>query len=423
MKLYFSPLLLSIILVLAGGVFVLVSNSSTLWHNNQTDTAESISKAEALVATKPARTQPYIALSSLYLQKIRETSDSTFYTKIDALMDVATTIDPHDADVPAIRASVAMGRHDFKTAYDHIREALALNSSRGAYYGLKGDAEIELGKYDGAVKSFQTMVNLRPDFSSWTRIAYIRELYGDIAGARIALNTAISSGSNYPENIAWAYVELSKLDIRNDTSRALVDLQMAQKTFPLYSQAMEGLGKTEYARGDMLQAENYFKSAYATLPLAQYAIDLADIAFVRGDKATSEQYIALAQVAFRASRRAGVNTDLEESLFLSDHGMSLLDALAKAERAYSERPSIYGADYLAWALYKNGMTEQATHYTAQALRLGLTDPLILYHQGVIASVAGDIKSAKKYLKKAYEINPHFSIEYAADLAERVQSFK
>jgi hypothetical protein len=127
MKLYFSPLLLSIILVLAGGVFVLVSNSSTLWHNNQTETAESasplerfISKAEALVATKPARTQPYIALSSLYLQKIRETSDSTFYTKIDALMDVATTIDPHDADVPAIRASVAMGRHDFKTAYGHI---------------------------------------------------------------------------------------------------------------------------------------------------------------------------------------------------------------------------------------------------------------------------------------------------------------
>jgi Flp pilus assembly protein TadD len=70
---------------------------------------------------------------------------------------------------------------------------------------------------------------------------------------------------------------------------------------------------------------------------------------------------------------------------------------------------------LAWALYKNGQQEEAAHLTNKALILGEVDPLILFHQGMIALAYKDKVRAKEYLTKAYVLNPHFSIQYADTL--------
>lgn len=422
MKQFYSPLFVISSLVILSGLFVVISNTA-FFHTThsiaQTSIDQSISRAQAVVETHPPLIKPYIALASLYLQKIRETSDASYYTKIDELMNTAQQIDPKDGDVLAIRASVALGRHDFKKGYIEIQKALALNTSRSAYWGLKGDAEIELGLYKEAVQSFQKMVDLRPDFSSWSRIAYIRELYGTVDGAKSALTSAISSGSNYPENIAWAYVEQGKLDMRSNPTTALADFGNALTVLPSYTQAMEGIGKAEFALGNSTEAETYFMRAYTGLPLAQYAVDLADLYSIRGDTTKSKQHLALAQVAYDTSRASGVNTDLEESLFMSDHDIDLAQAVEKARRAYMERPSVYGADYLAWALYKNGAIVEASQLSPEALRLGTVDPLILYHQGLIARALGDMIHAKAYLTKSYELNPHFSLLYAADLKKSI----
>ena len=216
-----------IVLLLAASIgFVFVSNSA-LFRNSEKVTGSSldasIAQAETNVSTHASTTKPYIALASLYLQKIRETSDSSYYQRIESLMDSAEKVDSKDGDIFAIRSSISMGRHDFKSGYIAIQKALRLNPNRPAYYGLRGDSEIELGKYDAAVTSFQTMVDKRPDFNSWSRIAYIRELNGDVIGAKSSLNQSIGSGSTYPENIAWAYVELGKLDLRDNPDAATHD--------------------------------------------------------------------------------------------------------------------------------------------------------------------------------------------------------
>jgi tetratricopeptide (TPR) repeat protein len=419
-----APILIFVSLIIFGIVFVI---GSTIFFHQTPSVASSgsaldigIARAQAQIAAHPPLTKPYITLASLYLQKVRETSDSSYYAKIDALMDTAALIDPTDGDVPAIRASAAMGRHDFVAGYAYITKALALNDTRAAYWGLKGDADIELGRYDEAVASFQKMVDMRPDFSSWSRIAYIRELYGDIPGAKTALNQAITSGSNYPENIAWAYVELGKIDLRTDPHLALTDFTHALTVLPTYSQAIEGEGKAEYALGDAVQAQKLFMQAYTMLPLAQYAVDIGDLAQIQGSTSTSQQYYALAQVAFNTSRSSGVDTDLEESLFLSDHDLDLSKALQYATQAHTARPSMYGADYLAWALYKNGKTAEAATYVKEAFRLGQNDALILYHQGMIAQSVGDTSNANSYFKKAYALNPNFSVQYAVMLKNIVQ---
>lgn len=422
----FVPLLITLALIAAAAATVVITNRDTFFAAKHVSTAKldmDIAAAEKRVATKPSITPPYIALASMYLQKARETSDANYYNKVDLLMDQATKVNPKDADIPALRASAQLGRHHFKEAKQFTQEALALNTTTATYYGLDGDANIELGQYQAAVDDFQKMTDIRPSFSSWSRIAYIRELYGDTPSALQALKEAISSGSSYPENIAWAYVEQGKLLARTDLSQADAVYKNALVVLPTYSQAHEGLGKDAFFKGDTAIAEKEFIAAYTILPLAQYAVDLGDLYAHEGNTTKANQEYALAQAAFNLSTKGGVNTDLEESLFLSDHSIMLPDALAMARRAFTDRPSQYGADYLAWALYKNGNASEATQYRDKAFVLGMNDPLILLHQGIIALANDDKIHARQYLQKANSLNPHFSIQYADLLAHNISLAK
>ncbi len=373
------------------------------------------------IKTNPDNIQLYISLSQTYLQKVRETADVAYYQKINDLMDKAEKLDPKNADVPATRASVELGRHHFKEGENFANAALTLNPHNHLYYGLLGDADIELGKYTEAVKAYQEMVNLRPDYSAYIRIAYIRELYGDIKGAKETLRLAIDSGSNIKESLAFAYVELGKQDMRGDLNQASKDFKDALEIVPDYPTALEGLGKIAYFKGDNTQAEKYFGEAYNKLPIVQYATDLGDLYSAEGISNKAKQYYTLGQTSFTQSETSGVNTDLEQSLFLSDHDLNLGEALSRAERAYADRPSIYAADYLSWAHYKNGEFDKASQYEKEALRLGETDPLILFHQGMIAAKNGDRIKAKKYLSASLKLNPRFSILQADVLSKTLKT--
>lgn len=402
-----------VLLILLIGVGAIVASNYKAFFNT-TSTSQSALDTEILrlekeIAMRPTRSTPYIGLSALYLQKIRETSDSSYYQKIDDLLIQAEKINPQDADIYAMRATVSNGRHDFKKGKEFIDKALALNTTTALYYGIAGDCAIELGDYEQAVSYFQKMVDTRPSFASWSRIAYIRELYGDFGGAQVALEQAIASGSKYPENIAWAYVEKGKLDIRTNPQEARTNFEMALKVLPTYSQAMEGLGRVAYVTGDTREAEAQFMNAYKQLALAQYAIDLGDLYQVTGETQKASQYYALAQEAYATSAKAGVDTDLEESLFLSERGLRLADALAMAQRASIARPNRNAADALALAQLKNNQIAQAVTNRQKAFTLGQNDPAILYHQSLVARANKEEKLADEFLAKSKKINPHFSI--------------
>src|SRR5213592_4088610 len=98
---------------------------------------------------------------------------------------------------------LALARHQFREALALGRQAHALQPQRPLVYGVIGDAQIELGQYDDAVQTFQQMVDLRPDLSSYSRVSYARELHGDVEGAIEAMQKAVEAGSPAAENTAW----------------------------------------------------------------------------------------------------------------------------------------------------------------------------------------------------------------------------
>ena len=384
---------------------------------------EQIKWLEKNINDDPKNIANYITLSSLYLQRIRETADVSAYEQIASLMREAEKIDPKNSDILSLQSQIELGRHNFWSGKILIQRAIDINPNRAAYYGILGDTQIELGEYTGAVDSFQKMIDMRPDYNSYIRIGYIRELYWDIPGAINSLKLAIDAGSKYPENIAYAYVELWKLELRENLENAKQYFESSIRLVPEYPPALEWLGKVAYYNQDLTLARSYFEKAYARLPIVQYLINLADLDIVMGQVVEANQKLTLAEITFDTTQKSGINTDLEESLFLSDHDLRLPDALTMAKRAYLVRPNIFAADNLSWALYKNKEYSEAAKYTTWALIQGEHDPFILYHQGMIALKNNNSTEAQRYLNGALELHPRFSIIDSQQAAEILNSIK
>ena len=406
---------LAILVAITIGSEVLQNRSN----ESSTQTLSTVDSAIASTTDKLAENSnsatQRINLCQAYLQKVRETADSSYYDKCDPLLTKALSIEPSNAEVLATQASVAYGRHNFTRGLELSQKALLINPNRPAYYGLVSDGQIELGQYSVAAASVQTMVNKQPNLNSFNRVAYIRELYGDITGAKSALNRAVSSGSSFSENIAYSQVELAKLTARSNLGEAKSIYSRALNTQKDYAPALEGLGRIAFAEGDYSKALSYFDQAYKELPIAQYATGLGATYSAQGNKTKASQQYYLATLAFDKSSSGGVDNDFEKAVFLTDQGKDLDTANKLAKKALEKRPNLFTYDALAWNFYKKGDFTQAQTNIQEALKFGLSQPIINYHAGMIAEKLGQNEQAKTYLQKAfsedkYFLETHFSLK-------------
>lgn len=382
--------------------------------NAITATDALITRLEKQLADNPEALKSYISLANAYNQKVRESADVGYYQKISDLMDRAESAFPNHPDIYSTRANVLLGRHHFYEALALIEKSIRLNPREPLYYSIAADGYIETGQYDKAVEATDIMLSLKPGSLAYTRAAYLRELYGDIDGAIELMEAAADTTSSFPENSAWTYTELGKLYARSDSAAAQRAFESALKIIPDYPPAIAYLGKLAAGKQNYTAAITYFEKAFSLLPIAQYAIDLGDAHRKANDQAKAIQYYSLAKIAFSASKSSGVDTDLEEAVFLLDRDLDIEIALQKAKAAYEKRPGIFAADTLAWGYYKNGQMTEAIKYGKEAMRIPHKSGEIFYHQSLISLAAGDSKKAAEYADKAFQFDPHFSILFTAN---------
>src|SRR5919112_2845577 len=378
---------------------------------SSTDTL--ISSLQDRIREHPKDFDSHIRLANAYLQKVRETGDPTLYTRTEDLLDNARKLEAQSPELFATRGSLDIARHDFEAALQNGTRALALDPENARYYGIIGDAQIEQGMYEEAIHSYQEMVDRRPDFDSFSRVAYARELYGDPEGAIEAMEFAVQAGSGTPENVAWAHVQLANLWFTSgNLEESQKAYELSTRTVGAYAPALAGRAKIAAARGDLEQAATLYQQAFNRMPLPEYAIALGDVYTEMGESEKAEEQYDLVRSIDKLLRANGVDTDLEIALFYADHDIDLQTSLEKARAAYDARPSIHAADALAWTLYKTGNYKEAHKYSSEALELGTRDPLKLFHAGMIAKASGQREQAREYLQQAVELNPHFSLLYS-----------
>jgi len=390
--------------------------------------ARTVEQLQERVRRNPDDPSAYAQLGLALLQRVRETADPTLYTRAEQAFAEALKRDPRQLDALAGQGSLALSRHKFADALRYGQQARDINPYRAELYGIIGDAQIELGQYDAAIDTIQTMVDTRPALNSYSRASYLRELQGDTAGAIEIMRKALGSGIPGSENMLWTQVQLGHLYFNSgDIQRAEQTYQAALRIRPDYLYAFAGIARVHAARGDYKQAIGEYRRIINTLPLPEFVIALGEVYEANGQPNEAKQQYDLVRAMQQLNASTGMDVDLELALFDADHpatalragGADLAQAVARARASYARRPSVYGADALAWALYQRGDYAEARRYSQLALRLGTRDAAMHYRAGMIALALGDRTSAREQLRQALAINPYFSVCYAEPARQKL----
>jgi tetratricopeptide (TPR) repeat protein len=378
------------------------------------DTQALVRRLQDGLRAHPANVRGLDLLGLAYQQRARETGDASYYVRSEGVLRRALRIAPHDLDATSGLASLALSRHRFGLALTLGRRALRISSTTARNYGVVGDALLELGRYSAAFDAFDTMARLKPGISSYARVAYGRELLGNLDGARAALLLARDAAADEPEPFAWTETQLGKLELSRGTlDAATTHLLIALRAVPGYVYALDALAQVAAARGELRHATILEKRAVETIPLPQFVGLYGDLLRATGHARAARVQYTTEDGIRRLLEANGVRTDLETALFDVDHGIRLRDSLALARRAQRERPSIDGDDVLAWALARNGRCGEALRYSKLALRLGTKDSAKLFHRAAIERCLG--RDPRPWARTALALNPHFSLLWTSTL--------
>jgi tetratricopeptide (TPR) repeat protein len=276
------------------------------------------------------------------------------------------------------------------------------------------DALVELGDYPEAIKTAQTMMNLRPDAAAYSRTSYLRALHGDLEGAIEAMRVAVKAANpSNAENACWFRVYLGQeLIAAGNKVEGERELDIALEILPNYHLALAAKGKARAAAGDFEQVIDFYKRAQTRVPLPETAIALGDLYTKVGKQDEAQRQYALVDFIERTSA-VGSTYSRQLALFWSDHDMKLDEALEIMQREREGRADIYTSDALAWCLYKKGKFSEAETAIEQATRLGTRDARIFYHAGLIYDAVGDQRRASRYLKLALNVDPSFDLLQSA----------
>src|SRR5688572_28860253 len=212
------------------------------------------------IRKKPTDQKKKFMLALAYMQEARVTGEHPHYYPLasDILDDVIEST-PADKNLffeaMVAKATVQLSLHYFAEALKTAQHAEKIDTTTASLYGVFCDAYVELGDYAKAIAAADRMTSIRPDIRSYSRISYLREIYGDTLGAIEAMKEAIASGVPGLEQTAWARITLGGLyEAMGNLHEAEMQYRRVLAERPHYAFAIGGLGRIEAKR------KNYNKS-------------------------------------------------------------------------------------------------------------------------------------------------------------------
>jgi tetratricopeptide (TPR) repeat protein len=255
---------------------------------------------------------------------------------------------------------------------------------------------MEQGRLTEAVAAYQHMVDLRPDMQSYSRVAHMRWLKGDLGGAiDVARLAARAAGRVDPESGSWSLTRLGLYYfLFGSLAEARAACNLALRYSPDYPAALLLQGRMLLAGDQAAQAVAPIQRAADRNPLPEFQWALADTlrAAGRADEAPKVEAVL---------KRTGAQNDPRTfSLFLATRGEQVELALELARREFRDRADILTHDALAWALAAAGRHDEAWPHMEKALAEGTVDARLFTHAGVLASKLGRTTEAESWLTKA-----------------------
>ena len=325
-----------------------------------------------------------------FVEKARLSYDPGYYRLGEQCALCIRLKNNDDPDALLLQGHILQSLHKFKDAEPIARKLVAIRNE-AFDYGLLGDVLMEQGHLTEAVTAYQSMIDLRPDLQSYTRVAHMRWLKGDLDGAIEVMRMAVTSGSPCDaEATAWAYTRLGNYELQaGDTEMATKSAKVASQFARNYAAAFLLRGRILLAQGKVEDAVDSLQHAAALTLLPEYEWTLADSLREAGKPQAAEE------IESRLIRDGAINDPRTFSLYLATRGQQVPEALQLARDELNTRADVFTIDALAWALNANGRVPEALEYSRQALSEGTQDARLFYHAGCIALAAGDYVDAER----------------------------
>ncbi|MEV0321879.1 tetratricopeptide repeat protein [Streptomyces sp. NPDC050658] len=370
------------------------------------DLDRGVESLQAHLRSQPKDFGSWATLGTAYVEQARTGGDPSRYREADRALDRSLELRPRNDAALAGRAAQAAARHDFKGALRHAESALAENPYNEGALASRIDALVELGRYRAAGRAADEADVRRPGVPVFTRYAYVRELRGDVAGARRALNRAAGTGSApAPGDMAYVTTALGQLAWREGRfAEALRQCGRALRADAGYLPALECRARAWAGQGETGRAIRALREVVDRAPLPGPLVALGELYEARGERAKAREQYELVSAWVSLARANGVNADLDAAVALADHG-DRREALRLARAEWSRRHTVHTADALAWALHRNGRSEEAVQYTRFATSTGFREASFMHHRAEIERSTGNPEAAREWAARALKLNP------------------
>lgn len=334
-------------------------------------------------------------LGWLFVAKARASFDSGFYTLAEQCALALDSRQPGCAESLLLRGHALQSQHRFSEAESLARQLVA---KRGLAFdhGLLGDILADVGRVDEAAVAYQAMIDLKPDPQGYARVAHIRWIKGDLAGAVEAMKVAAHGASPHDaESAAWMNTQLARYLWQSGKFTEADGVLSIAPSF-----------QTNYAPGLLLRGRMLLGAMKAgdAIPLLRQASEINPLpeyhwALAEALRAAHHEDEAVA-VETQLVAKGPVTDPRTCSLYLATRRTNSELAVRLARRELAERADVFTHDALAWALAAAGKLDEAQSHLRLALAQGTQDARLAFHATIITTQAGQSDEAAAWFGKA-----------------------
>ena len=369
--------------------------------------------------TDPADTKSALKLAALYIKEARVTGNHVYYDKaaMKYINDVLTQ-NPNNFDALVYKSLIYMSQHHFADGLAVAHQAQQINPYNAYIYGLMVDGNVEMGSYDTAVKYADKMVSIRPDLTSYSRVSYLREIFGDYKGSIDAMTQAAGAGGQGDEYTEWTRSQLAALYEKTGdykTAEQLYEQSLSMR--PDYPYALVGLAHVAVANNDYNKAIALYQKADSIVTDNTVKEEMSDVYRRMGQTKKADDILKDVVDGLNKDAQAsakdptmGHYADRElayDYLKLGDKDKALDHAMME----WNRRPdNIDVNETVAWVYYNRGDYAKAASYMKTALKTHSKNPVLLSRAALIFYKAGDKDLAKTTLAQTSLSNPY--IDYS-----------
>jgi tetratricopeptide (TPR) repeat protein len=384
----------------------------------------------AALKQEPNDMNASIRLAALYIQEARETGNYMYYDQ--AAMKYVNNIlktDSTNFNALVYKSLLFLSQHHFAEGLTAAQKAQKVNPYNAYVYGLMVDGNVEMGQYDSAVANADKMVSIRPDLTSYSRVSYLREIFGNYKTAIEAMKMAVEAGGAGDEHTEWTRVQLGNLHEKTGDYKTAENLyNMSLSMRPNYPYALAGIARVAAAQNDYRKAIAYYEKADSLITDNSMKEELVDLYRLTGqnkkaDEVANSVIEDLSKNAQAGDKDQNIGHYADRELAYAYLKVKDLDkALDHALLEYNRRPdNIDVNETVAWVYYNKGEYTKALPYIKAALKTHSKNAVLLSRAGLIFYKTGEKELAKSMLQEAAVSNSYIGSTLKAETLTAIQN--